>query len=82
MLIPLIVVAALGGLVLLGLVIGLLVQLRRVSMTVAALDRELSPLLAQIREDAQRARSRLEELAERHGSAEDSGSEAPAGIRR
>jgi hypothetical protein len=67
MLVLLIAVAAAGGVVLLALVIALLVQLRRVSITVAALDRELAPLLAQIREDAERARTRVEELSERYG---------------
>jgi hypothetical protein len=70
MLVLLIVVAATGGLVLLGLAIALLVQLRRVSLTVAALNRELAPLLSQIREDVERARERLQDLAERHAPGE------------
>ena len=72
MLVLLIAVAATGGLVLLALAIALLVRLRRISLTVAALNRELTPFLAQIREDAERARDRLEELAERHSPSEDS----------
>ena len=71
MLVLLIAVAATGGLVLLALAVALLVQLRRVSLTVAALNRELTPLLAQIREDAERTRDRLEELAERHSPSQD-----------
>jgi hypothetical protein len=82
MLVLLIVVAALGGVVLLGLVISLLVQLRRVSMTLAALNGELTPLLTQIREDAERARIRLEELAERYGPAEDEAQEPVPAERR
>jgi hypothetical protein len=66
MLVLLIAVAATGGVVLLALAIALLVQLRRVSTTVAALNRELTPFLAQIREDAERARDRLEDLAAGH----------------
>jgi hypothetical protein len=80
MLVLLIAVAATGGLVLLALAIALLVQLRRVSTTVAALNRELTPLLAQIREDAERARDRLEDLAARH-SEEAGATAAPAGRR-
>jgi len=76
MLVLLIAVAAAGGVVLLALVMALLVQLRRVSITVAALDRELAPLLAQIREDAERARGRMAELSERHGPAHDEASGA------
>jgi hypothetical protein len=80
MLVLLIAVAATGGLVLLALAIALLVQLRRLSLTVAELNRELTPFLAQIREDAERARGRLEELAERHSSNEDPAA-APTGRR-
>jgi hypothetical protein len=80
MLVLLIAVAATGGLVLLALAIALLVQLRRVALTVAELNRELTPFLAQIREDAERARERLEELAERH-SPNDDPAAAPTGRR-
>jgi hypothetical protein len=73
MLVLLIVVAAVGGVVLLSLVISLLVQLRKLSLTLAALNRELTPLLAEIRVDAERARIHLEELSERYGSAEGPG---------
>jgi hypothetical protein len=66
-LIALIVVAAAGGLVLLGLAIVLLLQLRRVSITVAALNREIAPVLQELRRDAEQARARLEELSERYG---------------
>jgi hypothetical protein len=79
-LVLLIAVAATGGLVLLALAIALLVQLRRFSSTVAALNRELTPLLAQIREDAETTRNRLEELAERHSSSGDPAA-APTGRR-
>jgi hypothetical protein len=78
MLVLLIVVAAVGGFVLLGLVISLLVQLRRVSLTLAALNRELAPLLAEIRTDAERARIHLEELSERYGSEEPAPEAVPA----
>ena len=71
MLVLLIVVAAVGGVVLLGLVISLLVQLRRVSLTLAGLNRELTPLLVSMRQDAERARMRLEELSERYGPDEE-----------
>jgi hypothetical protein len=77
MLVLLIVVAAVGGVVLLGLVISLLVQLRRVSLTLAALNRELAPVLAEIRQDAERARIHLEELSERYGPAEE---QAPGAV--
>jgi hypothetical protein len=80
MLVLLIVVAATGGVALLALAVALLVQLRRVSTTVAALNRELTPLLTQIREDAERARGRLEDLAARH-SKEAGTHAAPTGRR-
>jgi hypothetical protein len=80
MLVLLIAVAATGGVGLLALAIALLVQLRRVSTTVAALNRELTPFLAQIREDAERARDRLEALAARH-SEEAGTTAAPTGRR-
>ena len=67
MLIALIVVAAAGGLVLLALAIVLLLQLRRVSITVAALNREIAPVLQELRRDAEQARDRLQDLSERYG---------------
>jgi hypothetical protein len=70
MLIALIVVAAIGGLVLLALAIVLFVQLRRVSVTVAALNRELLPVLEALRRDAQLARDRLQELSDRYAPSE------------
>jgi hypothetical protein len=80
-LIALIVVAAAGGLVLLGLAIVLLLQLRRVAITVAALNREIAPVLQELRRDAEQARDRLQELSERYGvDASPSGS-APGGRR-
>jgi cobalamin biosynthesis protein CobD/CbiB len=66
-LIALIVVAAAGGLVLLALAIVLLLQLRRVSITVAALNREIAPVLQELRRDAEQARDRLQDLSERYG---------------
>jgi hypothetical protein len=78
MLVLLIVVAAVGGVVLLALVISLLVQLRKVSLTLAALNSELAPLLAEIRQDAERARIHLEELSERYGSEEPAPGAVPA----
>lgn len=82
MLVLLIAVAALGALVLLGLAITLLVQLRRVSITVAALNRELAPLLTEIRQDAEGARDRLQDLVERYAPTEDGGSGAVSTTRR
>jgi cobalamin biosynthesis protein CobD/CbiB len=66
-LIALIVVAAAGGLVLLVLAVVLLLQLRRVSITVAALNREIAPVLQELRRDAEQARDRLQDLSERYG---------------
>jgi cobalamin biosynthesis protein CobD/CbiB len=78
-LIALIVVAAAGGLILLALAVVLLLQLRRVSMTVAALNREIAPIRQELRRDSERARDRLQELAERYGRPEGDGPPSSSG---
>jgi cobalamin biosynthesis protein CobD/CbiB len=78
-LIALIVMAAAGGLIVLALAVVLLLQLRRVSITVAALNREIAPILRELRRDSERARDRLQELSERYGRPEGDGPPSPSG---
>lgn len=52
--------ASLG--ILLVLLVALLQQLRRVAGSLAALQKELGPVLEDVRDDAERARERLERL--------------------
>jgi hypothetical protein len=60
----LITVGAAGALVILGLAIALLRQLKAIGTSLAALNRELEPLVERIREDAGRATDRMDGLAE------------------